>query len=147
VCPCILKPKDLCSLLVCGHFFNIFWPPYLKQINGAESTEANVCSSCQQNLRNALELRGTLNFITVFLTVGLYTVCIFNVTSRALASDWNFANNIKEENFILSSKMVGTHQKRAGKQNYSTCLFRCRTAKSKNGNLRDWLEFDDISGH
>jgi hypothetical protein len=83
----------------------------------------------------------------VFLTVGLYIVCIFNVTSRALASDGNFTINIKEEGFILPSKTIGTHQNRTGKQNYRTCLFRCTNAKPKNGNLRDWLELQDISGH
>jgi len=83
----------------------------------------------------------------VFLTVALYIVCIFNVTSRVLVSDGKFANNIKEESFILPSKTIGTHKKRADKQNYSTCFFRCTTAKPRDGSLRDWLELDDISGH
>jgi hypothetical protein len=33
-----------------------------------------------------------------------------NVTSRALASDGNFTNYIKEESFIMSNKMTGTHK-------------------------------------
>jgi len=96
-----------------------------------------------------VDLRGTLNFFTVFLPGGLYIVYIFNVTSRALASDGNFTNNIKEESFILSSKTTGTYQKCASKQNYRNCLFRCATAKPKSGNLNDWLELfvDGISGN
>ena len=149
MCPSILKLQDLCSLLVCGHYFNIFWPFCPEQFNGAQSTEVNVFTSCQQTLRNALDLRGTLNFFTVFLTGGLFVACIFNVTSGALASDANFTTNIKDESFILSSKTTGTHEKRAGEQNYRTCLFRCATAKPKNDHLRDWLELfvDDISGN
>jgi hypothetical protein len=74
-------------------------------------------------------------------------VCIFNVTSLVLASNGNFTNNIKEESFILPSKTTGTHQKRAGKQNYRNCLLSRATAKPKNGNFRDWLESNDTSGH
>ena len=121
--------------------------PIFIQVNGAESTEPNVCSSCQQTLRNALALRGNLNFITVVLTIGLYIVCSYNVTSRELASDRSFTNNIKEKSFILPNKTIGINKKRAGKQNYRTCLFRRTTTKPKSGNLRDWLELDDISGN
>jgi hypothetical protein len=82
----------------------------------------------------------------VSLTVGLYIVCIFNDTSRALASDGKVTNNIKEECFILPSETIRTHQKRAGKQHYRTCFLRRATAKPKNGNFRDWQESDDTSG-